>query len=136
MPTPIPVPPIALPKLIDYPTAGTDAAKDQWLRLADLHVREAQRVTSWEASSNSAAATQALADANAGMATQSGSNTDALAPLVEQIVTQWGAHDGALDRLSAALAGLPETGGGTAGGVSSADFVAILTALLKAVAVK
>lgn len=131
----MPAPPVGLPALGAYPATGTDAAKDQWLRLADLHVREAQRATSWAASVNSAAATQALADANAAMAAQSGANSDALAPLVEQIITQWGAHDGALDRLSTALAGLPEIGG-TAGGVSSADFVAILTALLKAVTVK
>lgn len=132
----MPAPPVALPALGTYPATGTDAAKEQWLRLADLHVREAQRATSWAASVNSAAATQALAAANAAMAAQSGANSDALAPLFERIVTQWVAHDGALDRLSAALAGLPEIGGGAAGGVSSADFVAILTALLKAVTVK
>lgn len=132
----MPAPPVALPALGTYPATGTDAAKDQWLRLADLHVREAQRATSWAASVNSAAATKDLATANLAMANQSGANSDALAQLVERIVTQWGVHDGALDRLSTALAALPEIGGGTAGGVSSADFVAILTALLKAVAVK
>lgn len=135
-PEPMPVAPIVLPKLGEYPAAGTDAAKDQWLRLADLTVREAQRATSWAASTTSAAATLALAAANAGMAEQSGSNTAALSPLIEQVVGQWAAHDAALDRLTAALAGLPQVGGGAAGGVSSDDFVAILTALLKALAVK
>lgn len=136
MPTPeTPVPPVALPTLGAYPAAGTDAVKDQWLRLADLHVREAQRATSWAASSASAAATLALAEANASLAAQSGDNIAALAPLIDQTVKQWAVHDGALDRLTEALKGLPEIGG-TGGGVSSADFVAILTALLKALTVK
>lgn len=133
-PPAMPTPPVALPALGAYPATGTDLAKDQWLRLADLTVREAQRTTSWEASVNSAAATNALAAANTAMAAQAGANTSALAPLVEQIIVQWAAHDDAMDRMTEALKGLPEIGGG--GGVSSADFVAILTALLKALAVK
>ena len=133
MPTPMTVAPVALPKLGEYPAAGTDAAKDQWLRLADLTVREAQRQTSWDASMASADATNSLAAANALMASQAGENSAALAPLADKIVTQWVAHDGALDRMTTALAGLPQVGGG---GVSSDDFVAILTALLKALSAK
>jgi hypothetical protein len=137
----MPVPPIALPKLPIFPIDAPAAALDQWFRLADLHAREAQRVTYWAASSAQSEATTKLASANTAMAGAVGEtaakNEAAWAPTIDKTLAAWTAHDGALDRLTAALAELPQVGGGSGGGgISSADFVAILTSLLKALSGK
>lgn len=133
--TDMPTPPITLPKLPTLAVDAPAAAVDQWLRLADLHLREAQRLTYWAATSAQTDATKALATANAGMALSVKENVAAWAPTIDRALSVWAEHDGALDRLSEALAALPQVGG-DAGGVSSADFVAILTALLKALSGK
>lgn len=135
-PAPMPVAPVTLPKLGDFPVAGTDAAKDQWLRLADLYVREAQRATSWAAGTAGAAATNALAAANAGLAQQAAANVEAITPVVEQLLAQWTEHDAAIDRLVSALGGLQFPAGSGGGGIPVSDFVAILTALLKSLGPK
>ena len=68
-PVPVPgIPPINLPPLGDYPS--TDAAQDRWLRLAGLHVQDAERLSCFisqqalaASTLEQAAATRALAAA-------------------------------------------------------------------------
>lgn len=91
----MPVPPMALPPLPAYPAQGTDVQRSDWLRLADLYQREAQRLTCWQARPAAS-----------------------MGPTVEAVLAAWAAHDAALDRLTAVLGALqlPTSIGGGGGG--------------------
>lgn len=84
-----------LPPLGAYPDANaTDAQRDAWFRLAQLHMQSAQ-----------VQATAALAEANASAPSALAAFPDAIAPTVDRLIIRWEASDAAMDRLSAAIAG-------------------------------
>ena len=135
--TPPAIPPLGvkLPIVGEYPADGTDAAKDQWLRLADLHQREAQRASSWEAVQASANATAGLAAANNAIAAAAVAHSQVTPAVVEDVLAQWQTHDAALEKLAAAIGGvkLPAP---QEGGIAVSAFLDVLTGLLKALGPK
>ena len=69
---PTPVPPVGLPPLGEYPATGTDVEKDRWLRLAGLHVQEAERASCFSGQTALAAATWEQAAATRALAAAAG----------------------------------------------------------------
>lgn len=130
-PTPIPSPPpspepnmpIVLPTIPDagaYPATGTDAQKDQWLRLAALHMSAAN-----------VRANEALADVHRQLLEQQGSFNGSLGTFVENVGAVWDRLDASIARLAAAVEASPGGAPGSGDGVTAED-AAIVGQILQA----
>jgi hypothetical protein len=106
--------PIAFPTLPplppEFPAAGTDAQRDQWLRLCALHATKA----SVQASEASAEANGKLAATHTQMLAAQVAHTEMLRVEAERNATQSDAWTSAINGLTARLGSLT-VGGGTGG---------------------
>lgn len=112
--------PIALPTLPElgpYPAAGTDTQRDQWLRLAGLHVGRAQV----QATEQSATANEGLAQVHRQIMEQQTAFNGALGGFAEAAAEVWDRLDASLNRLAAAVEARPAGGAASAEGITDKD---------------